>query len=179
MGLSKADTMMLHAIERGLRIEKDGTVIGTKGLPIKGSIISRCKKQKGQREYLASVYRHKGQKAKIRFHRLQAYTKYGDALFEEGIETRHGEGGPLDNSWDNITIGTHKDNMNDVSEEDRRNSSMKRAKVSDEQILEIRSLRAAGVSPVVIGEQYGINRFTVWRFCRDIPLSKVRKLPGR
>lgn len=95
MGLSKADTVMLGAIENGLRIEKDGTVIGTRGLPIKGSVLPRSKKDKSNRVYLSAKYRYQGQVANIMFHRLQAYTKFGDALFENGVKTRHGEGGPL------------------------------------------------------------------------------------
>ena len=111
----------------------------------------------------------------VYFHRLQAYTKFGDALFEDGVVTRHGKGGPLDNSWDNINIGTQAANMKDIPAKERRRSAKLRAKVSDEQILEMRAMRKEGISPFIVAEKYGVDRFTVWRLCRDLPLSETRK----
>lgn len=177
MGLSKADKSMLAAMERGLHIKKDGTVIGTLGRPITGSLQNRSKKDKSDRRYLCVRYKERGC---IYFHRLQAYTKFGDALFEDGVKTRHGEGGPLDNSWDNINIGTHSDNVRDIPAKERRRSSMLRAKLSDEQILEIRAMREeTGLSYAKIAKKYGVSRFTIWRYCRDVPLSEARTNPGR
>ena len=63
-------------------------------------------------------------KRNLKVHRLQAYQKYGDKLFEEGIVVRHKNGNPLDNSWDNILIGTNSDNMMDIPKQIR----IKRAK---------------------------------------------------
>jgi hypothetical protein len=51
----------------------------------------------------------------IPVHRLQAYQKYGEKMFDDGIEVRHLDGNPLNNSWDNILIGNHSDNMMDQS----------------------------------------------------------------
>lgn len=51
---------------------------------------------------------------KITFHRLLAYEKYGDKIFEKGIEIRHLNSNKLDNNWNNILIGTHSDNMQDM-----------------------------------------------------------------
>ena len=50
----------------------------------------------------------------IMVHRLQAYQKFGDALFDEGVVARHLNGDSLDNSWGNIAIGTQHDNMMDI-----------------------------------------------------------------
>lgn len=52
-------------------------------------------------------------------HRLQAYQKFGDKIYEDGIEVRHLDGNPSNNSWDNIEIGTHSDNMMDRPKEVR------------------------------------------------------------
>ena len=52
-------------------------------------------------------------------HRLQAFQKYGKKLFIEGVVVRHLNGNSLDNSWINIAIGTHSDNMMDIPEQIR------------------------------------------------------------
>ena len=46
-------------------------------------------------------------------HKLQAYFKYGNKIFEKGIVVRHLNGNKLDNSFENIAIGTQQDNMLD------------------------------------------------------------------
>ncbi len=50
----------------------------------------------------------------VTLHRLQAFQKFGDKLFEKGIVTRHLDGNPRNNEWSNIAIGTHTDNMQDI-----------------------------------------------------------------
>lgn len=52
----------------------------------------------------------------VAVHRLQAYQKYGEKLFDDCIEVRHLNGIRTDNSWDNIAIGTHSENMMDIPE---------------------------------------------------------------
>ena len=48
------------------------------------------------------------------FHRLQAYQKYGNDIYKEGIVVRHLNGDRYDNSYNNIAIGTIKDNKHDI-----------------------------------------------------------------
>lgn len=50
----------------------------------------------------------------IKVHRLQAYQKFGEAIFEKGIVVRHLNGDSLDNSFNNIDIGTQSDNVMDM-----------------------------------------------------------------
>ena len=40
-------------------------------------------------------------------------------MFKEGIEVRHLNGNSKDNSFDNIEIGTHSENMMDIPKEKR------------------------------------------------------------
>jgi hypothetical protein len=54
----------------------------------------------------------------IAIHRLQAFQKYGDLLYEEGTVVRHLNGDPGSNAWDNI-IGTMSDNMFDIPKQIR------------------------------------------------------------
>lgn len=57
-------------------------------------------------------------------HRIQALQKFGDKIFKDGIVVRHLNGEKTDNSWDNIAIGTHKDNAMDIPKEQRLQRSL-------------------------------------------------------
>ena len=59
-------------------------------------------------------------RARVRIHKLQAYKKFGKKIFEKGIVVRHLNGNSLDNSWDNIEIGTMYDNNLDKCPELRK-----------------------------------------------------------
>jgi len=52
-------------------------------------------------------------------HRLVAYQKFGDAMFDKGIEARHLDNNSLNNFDNNIAIGSHSDNMMDKPKEVR------------------------------------------------------------
>lgn len=51
--------------------------------------------------------------SRVWVHRLVAYHKFGNKIFKEGIQVRHLDGNSLNNSYDNISIGTAKDNSLD------------------------------------------------------------------
>ena len=54
----------------------------------------------------------------IGLHRYQALKKYGLDIFRKGIVVRHLNNNKLDNSWDNIAIGTMRDNHFDNPEDE-------------------------------------------------------------
>lgn len=49
-------------------------------------------------------------------HRLQAFQKFGDSIFNKGTHVRHLNGVSIDNSFENIGIGSQSDNMLDIPE---------------------------------------------------------------
>lgn len=49
----------------------------------------------------------------LMIHRLQAYQKYGDKIYEPGIQVRHFNGNSKDNSFENIGIGSASENQMD------------------------------------------------------------------
>lgn len=104
---------LLKCYEKGYRIDKKGTIC-YKNNSRKGSI-QYCNKI----PYLKISIRIGNKTCNVPVHRLQAYQKYGDKLFENGIEVRHLNGNSLDNSYGNIIIGTHSENMFDKSKEVR------------------------------------------------------------
>jgi len=100
---------VLILVERGYKVTKEGELFNKKGVKV-GSV---------QGNYHRIGVRVKSKKVYIHTHRFQAYQKYGNKLFEENIVVRHKNGNPLDNSWDNILIGTQLDNIMDRPVKDR------------------------------------------------------------
>lgn len=98
------------ASSRGYIVTEDG-----KFLNPNGSEIGRYNDD----GYLYSSFRVDKRCIRCYAHRLQAYQKYGDLLYQDGILTRHLNGDSRDNSWVNISIGTHSQNMMDIPEDIR------------------------------------------------------------
>lgn len=98
------------AAKRGYVVTEDGIALNPHGEEI-GDYIANG--------YYTSNIRVSGKGVKLKVHRLQAYQKYGDKIFEEDIVVRHYNGNSLDNSWDNILIGNQSDNMMDIPEQIR------------------------------------------------------------
>ena len=93
-----------YCYELGYRVMENGNIISKSGSILSGSINNGYIRI-SIRSYIYSYFFA---------HRLQAYQKYGDALFKEGIEVRHKNGNSYDNSYDNILIGSHSENMMDI-----------------------------------------------------------------
>ena len=107
------------AYEKGYRVSKYGDLLNPKGVKI------GCLNSAG---YKNTVIRFNKKMLYIATHRLQAYQKYGNNLFKEGIVVRHLNGNKLDNSFDNIAIGTYRDNTMDIPKEQRIRRSIKGSK---------------------------------------------------
>ena len=92
------------AFNRGYRVTETGTLISSTGKII----------QSDKRRYITASFKINGKVHTFYAHRLQAFQKYGMALYDEGIECRHLDNDGLNNSWENIVLGTHSENMLDV-----------------------------------------------------------------
>lgn len=97
-------------VERGYMVSEKGIPYNKKGRKL-GSV--------NNQGYLSFNIRIKGKITHCPVHRLQAYQKYGNDLYNKGMVTRHLNGNKLDNSWENIAIGTHSDNMMDIPKQIR------------------------------------------------------------
>lgn len=106
-----AKETLIEAFNRGYRVASGGSVLGKQvsklSTPINSAGYYFFSIRKGSKKYVIQV------------HRLQAFQKYGMQLFDTAIVVRHLNGNPLDNSYDNIVIGTQSDNMLDIPEEVR------------------------------------------------------------
>lgn len=107
-----------------------------KGLPLSPT------KAKAGRYYQCAV-NVDGKVFSFQVHRLQAFQKFGEKIFEKGIVVRHLNGNPLDNSWKNIEIGTQSENQLDRSLKCRTSGAIKAAshvrRFTDEEVEEIRA----------------------------------------
>lgn len=103
--LTKRNNGILCAKEKGYFVDGIGNV-WYNGRIVKGFITSPGYRRINIRDY-------NGECVDVMVHRLQAYQKYGDEMFDESVQVRHLNGDPSDNSWDNIAIGSQSDNMMD------------------------------------------------------------------
>lgn len=92
-----AKDVLIAVYDKGYRVTKNGEVIGLKGKKLKTRLTNR-----GYPYFNARV---NGKKRVITVHRLAAYQKFGDDLFEEGVMVRHLDNNKQNNSLDNISLG--------------------------------------------------------------------------
>ena len=136
------------AFKKGYRITEKGEILNPQGVTLSGSMdmhkYNRFKIDLGGRNFI-----------NIRTHRLQAYQKYGDKIYEKGIEVRHLDGNPSNNHIDNIAIGSHSDNMMDKAKEVRVRVAQQANLKYDRD--EVRAFHAEGNSYKKIMEKFGIS----------------------
>ena len=146
------------AYDKGYRVTKDGQLIG-----LSNKVVG-CVNGRG--------YEHTGIKLNkkhinLETHRLQAYQKYGDKLYENGIVVRHLNGNSLDNSFNNIAIGTYRDNTMDIPKEIRIKSTYAAAKTSikynKEFVLKLREEYKVIKSYAELGRKHNMPTSMVWQ----------------
>lgn len=102
---SKQNMVTLAAHTKGYRVRKSGKVVG-----VKGSVLSLAKNKKG---YYRFSMRHDGKIVSVMVHKLQAFQKFGEEAFYEGMVIRHQNDKEFDNSHKNLILGTQAENMAD------------------------------------------------------------------
>ena len=151
----KGNRGILISSQRGYKIDKDGSIINPKGNKINGYL--------GRNGYPAFTIRvgerSEGDSIRVMSHRLQAYQKFGNTMFESGVQVRHLNGDPSDNSWDNIEIGTASQNMMDRPREVRvrlsRNAVSKRKDLLSKELIDnIKADHKAGMGYKSLSKKY-------------------------
>lgn len=100
------------AHQKGYRVTKEGVVVGKKTNPVGWLHTNGYKRFK--------IRDHEGKNANVSVHRLQAYQKYGEKMYQEGYVVRHLDNDSANNHYDNIAIGTMSDNAYDIEPERRK-----------------------------------------------------------
>jgi len=159
--LSKRNRALIAAIEKGYHATEDRVVIGSSGKKLKLQTAPSGRKCFGVWYESAVVM--------ICVHRLIAYQKFGDALFQEGMEVRHLDNNYLNNAPKNIALGTHQDNVCDEPSGFRSYESVDRKQIAREasplnwsDVKEIRKLYSSGeYTQRQLAEQFGVSRKTI------------------
>ena len=134
----------------GYSVDKEGNCISKSGKILTGTVNTSG--------YIMISTRLNGKTIKVSIHRLQAYQKFGDDIYEEGIEVRHLDGIRTNNSYENIEIGTSSDNKFDIPIEIRKiKSSDANKKYSDELVLEIKEYYNSGHTYKETMEKFNIS----------------------
>ena len=93
----------------------------------------------------------------VAVHRLLAYQKFGDAAFVDGIHIRHKDNDSMNNSEDNIILGTGSENCMDRPVEERKKHAAKgNQKHTPELIAAIRADHEAGLGYKKLRKKYGL-----------------------
>jgi hypothetical protein len=143
----------IRAYEKGYRATKDGRIIGPRG---------ERKLNQNNQGYSYFTVNIEGKIRCARCHRLQAYQKFGDEIFKEGVHVRHMNGDPMDFSWDNLEIGTQSDNMMDrdpqARHEHAKMAGRTQRRFTDDEIRDIRNKKAEGLTLSQIQETYKTSK---------------------
>lgn len=116
MILSKTNLIVIKAFEKGYRT-LNGKVYSPRNTEVKFILTN-----KGY-PVISIPIGGTGARYPIKVHRLAAYEKFGDKIFEKGIQVRHLNGNKLDFSFENIELGTGKENCQDIPTQQRLKAS--------------------------------------------------------
>lgn len=142
------------AYAKGYRVTDAGILLGVNGLP---KSTRPCK-----RGYQNATIKVGKDSRRLYVHRLMAYQKYGEAMFEIGIHVRHLNGVCTDNRIENIAIGTASENTMDKPESVRQQVASQASRVfSDEQVKKILKDRAEGATYKDLKDRYGAAKSTL------------------
>lgn len=98
----------IYAYEIGYRVTEDGFLQSPSG-----KYIGHIHKS----GYVKFSIQNKKKRFSIFVHRLQAYQKYGEKIYQKGLQVRHLNNNKQDNSYSNIALGTNKQNVADRDRE--------------------------------------------------------------
>lgn len=159
------------AYEKGYRVADNGIVISPRGKAMKPLKVASGR---AYQKIIVSVSNGDGtfNFLNVLVHRLMAYQKYKDDIYKEGIEVRHLDGNAANNSFDNIAIGTHKENEADKSIESRQKCMLARkAKIfSENDIRYIKVARCVGLGMRKIAEHFGVRVSTIYALCSRLAI---------
>lgn len=160
---SENDWALIHAVRKGYRISSDGVVTGLNGT------ILKLKEKTENGYYRFNIKFQENGLVKhnyVSVHRLQAYQKFGNLIFDPKVQVRHLDGNPQNNQEDNIEIGTQSQNIMDVPEDQRvkratHASRQKQSAHSQEFWEKIKQEHRQGLSYKDISQKYKVSKSSI------------------
>jgi hypothetical protein len=107
--LSKQNEITKLAHEKGYKVSVCGSFVSG----VRCTNLKLSTQNKRGKLYTSFNIGYGGMSTRCYVHKLQAFQKFGEDMFKEGIVVRHMNDISLDNSHSNIEIGTHLDNTMD------------------------------------------------------------------
>lgn len=145
--------MILQAVDKGYFVDKDGAIHHRDRilLPCKAGGSKKRYNHKSIKYFVISLRDCADNKArKVFIHRLQVFQKFGDAIFKPKVCVQHLNGNSLDNSWDNISIGSLSSNSLDIPKNQRIATALLGAncvrKFTEEELTKVKEDRKNGFS---------------------------------
>lgn len=130
----------------------------------KNTVVDGMLSKSGYKFYSFRCSNHTKKSTSVYYHRLVALQKYGTKIFEKDIVVRHLDGNKINNSIENIVIGSQSDNMFDVPKDIRicrtKKSIVKTLKLTHDVVLSIQNDYKKTQSYKYITEKYGISKST-------------------
>ncbi len=158
--MSNRKQCLLYAVDAGYTVDRKGIVTSPTGY------IPKVYPTSTGYDCFGIQNRTLGLRGKVTVHRLQAYTKFGDLIFQKGIQVRHLNNDKQDNSWENISIGSPRQNAFDTPADVRQQRSMaggrKQRKLSDKQFERFMEDRRKGMSLNKLAKKYKMAKSTAY-----------------
>lgn len=131
----KSQEALRYAYNCGYHVNPNGDVISPAG----NKLTKRIKRSGKSYKIYVFTIKYNGNIYSIPVHRLVSYQKFGELMFSCDC-VRHLNNNSLDNSFDNIEIGTNKENHMDMPKEKRvYYASNAHKKYSKEKVDEIKA----------------------------------------
>ena len=109
---SRQRYLIEQACVQGYEVDiKTGTITSKTGRKLKGSA-----NKDGYLMVTISLSDSPPKGEMVYVHRLVAYAKFGDKLFDPSLEVRHKDGNPGNSRGKNIILGTRSENLMDIPE---------------------------------------------------------------
>lgn len=157
--MSQTQQCVKHFVESGGRVSRDGKfVFGIKGYELKQQLNGR----ENRKYHAVKVHMPRpcgGVSVAVAVHRIVAYLKFGDAALTTST-VRHLDDNPLNNHWDNIALGSVRDNAMDRDPKERAMHAQRAGKAAsryDDALWEqVRADYASGLGYKKLRKKYDI-----------------------
>lgn len=172
--MSKSNDATRIAFRKGYRVTETGTVVNALGR----TRVLQIKNADTDPRHVFNVGIGNGNRFPVMVHKLQAYQKFGEAMFEPGILVRHLDEDSLNNRPENIALGTPTDNALDRQPEVRRAHAQHAANHNiayDWKTVE-RDYFEGGLGFKKLAAKYGMSKGTLSNHFNRIPGWKPKDL---
>lgn len=159
--MSMKNLAIIYLYNKGYRI-KGSSIINPQGIVLK----PRCYSGYPTITVNLSPIINKRKYMPVRVHRIAAYQKYGDKIFEGGIQVRHLDGDSTNFRLSNLSIGTASDNVMDIPKQRRisraQHASSFLIKYTMEVVKLIKTDRDDGMTYPEMEKKYKMSRSALW-----------------